>query len=587
MLKNILKNHWLILIFASVIGVLIILPTIVSIYKIGPENFHGTYPILNDDEGHYLAMTREVSDGHPALGNVFLKENKNRPYVQPPLVERLMAETAEFSGLSIPALFFIGDFIFPFIGVMALYLLFFKTVGSRIGAAFLSFIFYFLFLFSFGRPVNPQLSFSLFTLGLILIWKIYKRKEGERIWPLLAALGFLAGFLVYLYPYFWTALAVLGGVSLAARGLSEKRISATVKDFSIFIFSLGVFSAPYLLNYAKASISPFYSETMARFGLLNTHWPACYINIFITFSAAVIVFLARKKITDEKELFFSYALLASAIILNWQNVITGKYLQFSSHYYQVTILFSLLALIIVLKSLPQELKGRGIGVSLKGAPLLFLLIILFSAGLIYKQTGEIKNGLRPIVRAQEIGELQKTADLFNWLNDNTAPDSVIYSLAGDNLTQYLPIYTKNNLYSYGYAGYYLMSGSEMEDRWVRQNLFNDKINAEYIFNHHREIWQNKFIDRYQNQVVRNKIIQALTGKKIAAPVLVPPEYVKRVLDKYKEVKKENLRSALRKYEIDYMLVDLSSNKDLATELEKHEFIQLITQIDNNLIYLVN
>lgn len=587
MLKDKIKNHWPILILALAISFLVVRPTLFAIYQSGWKNFNGVYPIFNDDESHYLAMTKEVADGHSELGSVFYKEHKSEPPIQPSLTPWLFAKTAKTFHLSIPQLFAINDFLLPLLGMVVLYYLFLKVSKSKLLASLFAVLYYLFFLFSFGRPINPQFSFILLFVGIILIWDISRQESGvKKLWRVIA-LGTVTGILVYIYPYCWTAVACLWGVNLIFSAIKEKKIYPAARNFAIFFFGFILAALPYLINLFRATRSPYYRETIARYGLLNSHYPAAFTNIAIILIAAAIIFFARKVIKDKKELFFSYALLLSAVILNWQNVITGKYLQFSSHYYQVTILFSLLALIIVLKPLAREVKERGAVATIKQSFLLFIILILFFTGLIYKQAGEIKNGLKLIIQPPEIGEAQQMKGLFDWLNKNTAPDSVIYSLASDNLTQYLPIYTHNNLYSYGYAGYYLMSDSEIEDRWARQNIFNDRLDAEYILANHRSIWLNKFIDPYQNKLVRNKI-KALVGIKSTEPTLVPPEYIGRVLDKYNQIKKEDPRVALKKYEINYILLDSTDPEygRLKEEFKKFDFIEEVKKIDGIIVYRV-
>jgi len=75
-MKQFLKQHSFIFLFAFVIGALIVFPTIFVISKIGPD-FKGVFPMFNNDETHYIAMTREAYDGHYNFGNVYLKEHKD------------------------------------------------------------------------------------------------------------------------------------------------------------------------------------------------------------------------------------------------------------------------------------------------------------------------------------------------------------------------------------------------------------------------------------------------------------------------------------------------------------------------------
>ena len=494
----------------------------------------------------------------------------------PALAEYSVSLEAKLLRLSVPAAFFVNDFLLPFVGVILLYLLFYKIIGRKYHSLALAAFFYLIFLFSFGRPINPQFSFIFLVVGLLLIERIHSRLDDFRTIYYSGILGLVTGLLVYIYTYFWTALVVCLGMILLSQVIRQRRLMPAMKNFVCFIIPAGLLSVPYLTGLIKAAASPDYGETMSRFGLLTNHWPAALSNVFfILIVFAVIVFSARK-FTNKNDLWFSYSLLSSALMLNWQNIITGAYLQFSSHYYLVTILLCLLSFAIVFKSWPGD-KGT-VGTVKENLPA-FLLIALFLTALLYKQTSEISSAYRNIIDPRPIGQEQLLSAVFAWLDANTAADSVVYTLAGDQLAQYRPIYTNNNLYSYGYAGYYLLSDQEMEDRWVRQNIFKDQVYYEYILANQRSIWQNKFIDRFQNQSVRNKIIGIFTGKTIEMTPLVPPEHIERVLGKFKAIKKEDPRTALKKFRIDYILLDESdpANGGLENEFKKYGWLKMIEQ----------
>ena len=74
-----------------------------------------------------------------------------------------------------------------------------------------------------------------------------------------------------------------------------------------------------------------------------------------------------------------------------------------------------------------------------------------------------------------------------------------------------------------FADFFLVSDSEIIDRWLRQNLFNNEINEEYLKNKNKTytLLANRFIDSYQNKMVRRKIVRFFTGYNLSEPELVP------------------------------------------------------------------
>lgn len=584
---DLLKKHWQIIVLAFIVGLLVVLPTLVSIGKIGANNFKGVYPAFNKDEIHYLAKAREAVDGHPSLGNVFYYEHKGDPFMQPPLIEIITAGITNIFNISVPALFVINDFILPFTGVIMLYILFLNITSSKKISLISSLVFYLLFLFTFGRPINPQFSFIFLISGLILIWHIIKDNQNLKNKIILnLSLGAITGFLVYVYPYFWTTLFVTFVLAIIIN-LNRQNFVFYLKKFLFFFLTFFIFALPYLINQKNILSNPFYEETALRMGMLNNHWPSCYVNVGLVIITLAIIFIGWKKYEDKKIRNLSIALLLSAIILNWQNIITGKYLQFSSHYLIVSIFFVYIVLVVLINNIVNIIKRGDKFFKFKDWLINVGILALISI-IIFRQFPDFKNGINIAFTGTEIKYLQEMERLFSWLNSNTEKDSVVYSLC-ENCSTFIPIYTGNYLYFNGYGGYYIMSDDEVEDRWARQNIFIDNIDKDFIKNNDRAIWLNKFIDKYQNESIRRKIIAKLTGRQYIEPERISDIYPARVYEKYKEIKKENPETALKKYRVGYLVLDTADDKYKGVEekLKKYGFLEPLEKIDNYIIYRVN
>jgi hypothetical protein len=540
-----------------------------------------------DDEGHYLARAKEAADGHTNLGNVFLSEHKDNPGVLYGLVENTAGFMSRASGVSVPAIFATNDFFFPAIGFLALYFLFFAVTKNKKSALVYSAVFYAMFLYWFGRPIQPQLGFIFLAAGFWLIWKIF---EADVPNPRLSVLlGLCIGLLVYLHLHYWTPLFVLYSLLVFFNAVRRKSF-APFKNSCVTFFTFGIVVIPYGIIMSKVVSHPLYGETIQRWGMLNTHLPATYVNVAMLFFAFLVVLLngSRLKNQSPQNFIFAVSLPISGVIVNWQNVITGKYLQFSSHYYLVVVLIVITTLAITFPSSSvfrdwgknnfktKCLNGAGIGLAI------FLTIFIF-----YKQWSVFTRGVTVRADKTHMAELQSYRPLFDWLNSTTKPDSVILVL-DEKFFEYVPIYTKNNLYSYGYGGYYLASDEELEDRWVRQNIFNH-VDADFIRAHRPEIWSNKFIDKYQNASVRNKIIGTITGITMPKLELLPESNVERVLSNYNEAKKEGLKISLKKFKIDYVLLDRKSQESARTEkqMQKEKFAELAKEFGSVVVYRVS
>ena len=569
-----LKKHKAVFILALVVGLLIVSPTITAIHTAGPD-FKGVYPMLSNDEDQYLSMTREAYDGHYNFGSVYLKEHKDAPSLMQPVAEIFFAKIAQVLNIPIPQLFAINDFLLPFIGVLLLYALFFALTESVFISGSFSFFYYILFISQFNRPINPQFSFLFLYIGLTLVWKIVnnQQKDTKKLLILNSLLAVDFGVAFYIYPFVWSAIFVVYSVELFFLVIKERELWFYVKNFFAFSIPSAIFVRPFILNIRRAALDINYADANLRFGFIFSHLPAAYFNVALMLIASLIFWFSAKD-DNYKRGIFALSLCLSGIALNWQNVITGKAFSFSMHYYWVVVLFLFLI--------------SAISLAKKKSLSAIFLIVISMGGIFYKESGNLSSGFSSIINPVDLPmfkERQKLALVADWFNKNSPHDSAIYQL-GASYAQFIPIYTYNNDFQNANAGVYLISDDELENRWVIQHFFTQGIDVKYIENNSVDIWTNKFIERFQNQQVRNKLIGFLTGKKIPDPEFIPQEYIGRVLDKVAAYQKLGFDKSLKQYSVDYILLDKNDSEygALADKFKKMPFMSLYAEIDNNLIF---
>ena len=151
------------------------------------------------------------------------------------------------------------------------------------------------------------------------------------------------GFLFYIYPYYWTFYLIFLALLAAIYFFSNRVLS--YKILSIAGGGL-VLAIPYFyLNYLSSKL-PYYTETLTRLGMIYSRFPS---GVRILFWSALILavfgwFLRRKIINwDAKTQFFIVGILASMIAVN-QHLITGRNIEFSSHYDMGAMFFIVFAL---------------------------------------------------------------------------------------------------------------------------------------------------------------------------------------------------------------------------------------------------
>lgn len=582
-----IQQHWLVIVLASVIGFLVMLPIIRSIHNLGVSNFKGVYPILIDDEEHYLARTKDVIDGHPGLGNAYLAEHKGDPYMAPPLAEWLLAKTAFLFHLPVATLFFYLDFILPFCGFIFFYfLLYIITKQKRIAVVFV-FLFFILFLREANRPIIQQFVFLPFFLGLWAVWRSYITVDKKSFFYSFLVSVFY-GILLYISPYFWTTLITLYFLTLGATFLVQKNIKFVLKSGAVFIFGALLFSWPYLVNLSQATANAFFTETSMRMGMLNTHWPACFYSIFFALFTLILLLVSRKAIEKEK-FTFALACLATIIIVNWQNVITGKYLLFSSHYFPPIIILIFVCSAIIFVSL-HESKTNGLFLNKNKEKIVIFGLLVLIVLIADRQFAGTKLALAVSANKEKMVELQNLSVVFDWFNQNTPKDSVIYFLGDDKYANFslYPIYTHNNIYSGGCDVCFLLSNEELLDRAIRHNIFNNAFSEQFIRSNRFGPLILYYVSVYQNEQVRNEIISTLTKKNEKTIDIFPPEYIDWEVKKYNEIKKEDVESALKKYQLDYIVLNMKKDdsKAMAEKLKKYDFIKMLVKLNDVIVYQV-
>jgi len=587
--KEIIVIHWLIIVIAIVIGFIVIRPNLKAISEIGVGNFKGVYPILTDDEEYYFARVHEVLEGHRGMGNVFLKEHKNKPFMAPPLAENFFAGISGLFNISVPALFAICDFVLPFIGVILLYAMFYSMTASKKIALGSSVFFYLIFIREAGRAINQQFTFLFLFAGLWLIWKIYISDFNRKTLKYHFLFSVVFSVLFYIYPHFWTPLLALYGISMLFKAICNRRWKEGIQGLIVFSSFSILFCSYYFYNSFLALNDPAYLETARRMGLIDTHWPGAFYNTFPIACALILTIFARKIILNKTKLYFIYLVLGTGFIINWQNVITGKYVFFSIHYLQPSYLFVIIALGILLSELrfPKQKNKKNIAgylFAVFGSALIFSMLF-------YKSFDGVKLVFTLKTSPKHMLELQEQRKLFDWLNENTQKDAVVYFLGEGVFESNLPFYTDVNLYYGGLPTSFLVSDSEIIDRWLRKNIFNNEINEAYLKDKNKTyaLLANRFIDNYQNKMVRRKIVRFFTGYNLPEPEMSPQWYTDMLVEKYREVKKVSVETALKKYEIDYVLLDrkIEDSNKIEVKLKKEKFLEPIKEIDSVVIYKVN
>ena len=538
------KNAIIVIFFAIIIGSLSVFPQFLAIHNMG-DRWQGIYPDVNDDEMYYLARGQDVIDGHVFLSNPYLYEHKNGSPMQFWVPDFILAKIVHFFNMSIPAGYKIFDFIFPFLIFILSYLIFQKITKS-LPVSLVSTIVLSggLYLQLFNRTPSPQFIFLFWLLSIYFFLKLINSNENKYL--LFTALSLVA--MVYMYPYFWTMFVAVIIIYSLTRWISNS--SVDLKRVVHIIFLTVLLSIPYFLMQINSMSLSYYDESLTRLGMLNTHFPSG-MKIVCIGLLLVLLFLYlfwKKKIKlDKLSLFLFSGSLAPILVVN-QHIVTGKNLEFSSHYDLVAIYlfsFAIAYFWVYFLSVIKSNLNKKLFINIS---LVVVVVILYITAI-------------PVIKSQITAQpneahRQRYAPVIEWINKNTKKDDVIYTT--NELSKIIPAYTHANVFYAREANLFFVSDEEVEDRFILQNYYKD-FDENFIRKHERAIWGTQYINRWGHN--QNKVrLASLLGKENLFQVeRLPSDEINRIQVKARELKKRKFSDLIKKYRIDYILVDISEN----------------------------
>ncbi|MBI5079629.1 hypothetical protein HZB06_03135 [Candidatus Wolfebacteria bacterium] len=354
------------------------------------------------------------------------------------------------------------------------------------------------------------------------------------------------------------------------------------------------------MNYLSYKL-PYYAETMTRLGMVNTHFPS-YARIVLGSVMGLLVFcwILRKKILnpDSAVLFFIAGILTGIVAIN-QNVITGRNFEFLIHYEMAAVFFLMLAMAYLMKQFSLNPIKPAYGnklailaifsvvvfsgladywVSASGAALFLILAAVYLFIPISPNSVKLARGIKlaavavflfavfsglrfywinisAVSASANTIYIQKYAPIFSWLKNNTVPDSVVY--ANERLSDFIPVYTADNVFYHRDANYFFISDREVLERFIINNFF-EKFDDEFIVRNCYSIVGVRFAEAYR-YAEQGRRFWRLLGLKPGSEIYLPDEEIIKIMDKARELQKKDFIQELKKYRVDYLIWDKIEN----------------------------
>ncbi|MFZ2621013.1 MAG: hypothetical protein WAX37_00685 [Minisyncoccia bacterium] len=567
-IKSFLINHYHIVLLALLVGVLSSLPQYIE--KSTRENFAGIHAGVVKDTGYYMARTKDVMDGHPYVTNPYIYEHKDGVPVEFWIPDVIIAKPIQWLGISVGTGYIIWTFILTTIlSLLSYVVLYLLTKSKPLSLYGVIIIHIGMFGLKFMRLPSPGLNFIFYLLAfLILILFIQQRRKSYLV---LSAIAF--GLLFNVYTYYWTFYVVIFAVFITLAFIFRIKDFPYKKYFLIFGGGL-VIGIPYFISMWKSLNLPGHSETLARIGLIHTHFPS---GIFPVFVAGIVIMVFAlfyyKKIVNisHLSLFLFSGVLSTIIVIN-QHLITGINLEFSSHYLLGNMYWCIITLIYLLSlwliERPDNLRKKviiGFGV---------MVVVYGSFGLsnIIEQ--------QVIFRESEV-YIQNYKSIFDWLNKNAKPDDVVFT--NDEIGDYIPIYTGENVYFEYASVLYYMTNDEVLQRFIINHYF-DKFTPEYILLKQRHIFGGYYLNEYGHNLSKNKL-RKLFGLPQIKYEMVPNSEVQRIELLAEEIQKESFIKELKTYRADYIVWDSIKNPNW--KIKDQRFFKEVYSSNGIFIFSIN
>ncbi|MEK7531795.1 MAG: hypothetical protein AAB545_02625 [Patescibacteria group bacterium] len=574
-MKSFFLRHSFALLLSLFVGAVSIAPSLLAPWSLGAD-YHGLPFLYQSDETVYLARIHEVLDGHRTITSPFFDGYKDTPSLQLPFGEYFYALPALLFGLFPVVL--VSKFLFPALLFLLAYFfllqmfgveggekerLFFALSGATFAVLGYDFVDFRslvslllrpepFHLFLWTRLVNPITGGLILFSALLIFWELFRLPK--RVYLLLGGmLLMLSSGYVFSFGVAFVVASMLLVVSLV---LGRSR-SAVFFMGSIF---LGIL--PFLIQFLSLSLANVTSDpfSLTRNGLFFTHEPLPNKLLLVaTILFASASFLARRNIFSSKEgrksdwWWFSVSILTGLFIAFNEQVITGMTI-WPGHFVQYSIPLIILVGFATLFHIVRPTFSFLARVVAGGALAVSIAFGVWSA-----------HAFQPKMPAYR--SFQYLAPFFSWVNKNTPKDCVI--LARENLSGYIPAFTHCNVYysEYVYSGVPLLraehgffallrlkgiSGSKIEEYFsIEKDQF---IN--FIFSD----WAEKYYD------ASDPWLASLRDDKAFEERIVRERA--RLSQEYREFLLRDFELELKRYKIDYMVLDTAIHETLPTDMKR-------------------
>ncbi|OGJ60130.1 hypothetical protein A2881_01055 [Candidatus Peribacteria bacterium RIFCSPHIGHO2_01_FULL_55_13] len=487
-------------------------------------------PQVSSDALYYVKQMREVVDGHPSIGNPFIREYADAHF--PGLVLPMwLGAVPGILGLGVNGMFAFNTIFYGVLGGVLLYVLCLKlTKGNQVisvGTALIGVLSLHNFLI---RPVL-QMVYPALALFLLCLLSVLQEPHQARRY---AWLGLVMAFAFYLYPHLWMPIfAAIGFLFLRALRMRDAK---TVRYLIVMGIGITVACLPQILNIIQLFSDPAAVSLNFRSGMVETHrvLPITLLNLkYMILLVAGLLFVRTRRALSPSELtllFIGGGILAAAT----SNVVTGKEMDFDSHPLWISFFINAVAIAVFLSSYTKSI-GLARAVS----------AIMVCAFFFTTTARTVRNSLPYLWRFDTVAaqQLQDYQRIFSFLQNADPPVSVI--LAPNLISNYVPIYSNDYVFFDGWALLHVIPDDELLERFLTQNA--DAITTDTLRDDITSVagWGPGRAARYQN---------AYGGQVKPITFFGGEQFIQSAMIKHRAIQSQ-YEAYLQKYHAKYAITD--------------------------------
>lgn len=350
MTPNLLSEHKIVLIPTLAVLFLALFP---QIFLILGGRWNGSYFVSNYDETAYSAYVNALVNGKPRKNDPFLGLADSAETPQPETLYSIqfvpsyaIALPARVLGVNVSTAFILLAALIAVLSVFASYGFLLKTTGDPSVAAIGPLVVLCLGtavafqgelrnliegrvladFFPFLRRYQPGLSFPLFFVFCLFVWKAVRSESVKWVAVFSAVAGAVFAVLVFSYFYLWTAAAAwLVCFAIVYFVLNKRDLKKSIMSVTIIAAIGGAALIPYFYLLSLRSSNLDSVQLLAFTRTPEFASPSMLVGLVLAFAAVFILHGRGDQTSGKLPMILSFAL--TPVILFNQQVITGRSLQ--------------------------------------------------------------------------------------------------------------------------------------------------------------------------------------------------------------------------------------------------------------------